>query len=232
MPKLRDWLRWDHIDILKLDCEGCEIAFARDILRGDPTYLHHVDQISLETHVTKTWVATREEVYYFGLHFALMEEAGFVMEWSQVFGCSKRHEVEGCMPEFQQYGYPCGYKDWPGGPSQCCTWQILSRFFMETIPPREWIFSHSRHRFPAQPRNGERDVVMAVIETFSRVSWLNGLLKYGNFIKQRLLGRTMLSFFVSIIAKSNSTKVIWASFCLTFLSEETNAHSKGRFCQL
>jgi hypothetical protein len=114
MPKLRFWLGVEHINILKLDCEGCEYALARDILREDPDFLKHVDQISIETHVTRTWMNTQEELYYFALHFALLEEAGFKLEWSDVFGCSKRHEVEGCMEELGQYGFPCGYDPWPG----------------------------------------------------------------------------------------------------------------------
>jgi len=115
MPKLRYWLGLDHVNIIKLDCEGCEFAFARDILREDPSFLSHVDQLSIETHVSKSWMTTREHLYYFGLHFALLEEAGFVMEWSQVFGCSKRHEEPGCLEEM--YGFPCGYKPWPGHPN-------------------------------------------------------------------------------------------------------------------
>lgn len=143
MPKLRYWLGVEHVNIIKLDCEGCEVrnkdhiislrylrprtlshychvnscsqfAFARDILREDPQFLSHVDQMSIETHVSKSWMTTREHLYYFGLHFALLEEAGFVMEWSQVFGCSKRHEEPGCIDEM--YGFPCGYKPWPGHP--------------------------------------------------------------------------------------------------------------------
>jgi hypothetical protein len=114
MPKLRYFLGLEHIDLLKIDCEGCEMALARDIIREDPYYLTHVDQISIETHVSKTWMTTREHVYYFGLMFPLLEEAGFEMEWSSVFGCSKRHEVQGCMPELAQYGWPCGFKPWPG----------------------------------------------------------------------------------------------------------------------
>ena len=139
MPMLRYWLRVKHVNIIKLDCEGCEVrtflfvccnnvcifpcfsffltfpcimcdqhAFARDILREDPEFLFHVDQMSIETHVSKAWMTTREHLYYFGLHFALLEEAGFRMEWSQVFGCTKHHEDYGCLDEM--YGFPCGFK--------------------------------------------------------------------------------------------------------------------------
>ena len=138
MPKLRYFLGLEHIELVKLDCEGCEVTLARDILREDPHYLFHVDQISIEAHVTRVWVDSREHVYYFGLMFALLEEAGFVMEWSSVFGCSKRHETPGCMPEFAKYGYPCGYKDWPGHPNvvkgRSCQEFTWKRYPKESTP--------------------------------------------------------------------------------------------------
>lgn len=115
-PKLRYFLGLEKIDVLKIDCEGCEVALSRDMLREDPEFLFKVDQISIETHVTKTWMSTREHIYYFGLMFVLLEEAGFKIEWSSVFGCSKRHEVAGCMPELGKYGWPCGHDPWPGHP--------------------------------------------------------------------------------------------------------------------
>ncbi len=121
-PKLRYFLGLDKVDILKIDCEGCEVALSRDILREDPYFFHHVEQISIETHMTKTWMTTREHVYYFGLLLVLLEEAGFVLEWSSVFGCSKRHEVEGCIDDIIDAGWPCGYKPWPGHPKVVKGW--------------------------------------------------------------------------------------------------------------
>jgi hypothetical protein len=116
MPKLRYFLGLEKIDLLKMDCEGCEVTLARDILREDPYFLHRVDQISIESHVTKAWMTTTEHVYYFAMMFALLEEAGFKMEWSSIFGCLKRHEIQGCLPEFEQYGWPCSYTEWPDHP--------------------------------------------------------------------------------------------------------------------
>ena len=110
MPSLRRFLTLDRVEIIKLDCEGCEVAFARDILAEDPTFLSKVDQISIETHVTRAWINSTEHLYYFALQFPLLEEAGHVLEWSSIFGCSKRHEEPGCLPELNASAWPCGYK--------------------------------------------------------------------------------------------------------------------------
>lgn len=101
LPQLRKFLGWDYIDIIKIDCEGCEVAMARDVLLEDPTFLDHVGQISIETHATKTWVNSTEELYYYALMFPLLEEAGFKLIWSTVFGCGK-WEHDGCRPEMEQ----------------------------------------------------------------------------------------------------------------------------------
>jgi hypothetical protein len=84
------------------------MAFPRDILREDPDFLKRVDQVSLETHTSRIWIETLEQLYYFGLNFPLLEEAGFTLVWTNVFGCMKKHEAVGCRPELIEWGYPCG----------------------------------------------------------------------------------------------------------------------------
>jgi len=101
LPKLRDFLDWDYVDIVKIDCEGCEVAMARDILTDDPSFLDKIGQISIETHATKSWVKTDEELYYYALQFPLLEDAGFKLIWSSVFGCGK-FEHDGCRPEMEE----------------------------------------------------------------------------------------------------------------------------------
>jgi len=108
VPSLMKTLGQDYVDVVKLDCEGCEIAFTRDILIEDPQFLHRVGQISLETHTSRIWIDTLEKLYYFALNFVLLEEAGFKLVWADVFGCGKPHEKPGCMDEIYKFKYPCG----------------------------------------------------------------------------------------------------------------------------
>jgi hypothetical protein len=108
LPQLRQFLDWDYVDIVKIDCEGCEVAMARDILAEDTSFLDKIGQISIETHATRTWVNTTEELYYYALMFPLLEDAGFKLIWSSVFGCG-RHEHDGCRPEMEgKMSMPCG----------------------------------------------------------------------------------------------------------------------------
>jgi len=110
LPSLRKLLKWNFLDIVKIDCEGCEIAMSRDILAEDADFLNHVGQISIETHATRSWINSTEELYYYALQFSLLEDAGFKLIWSSVFGCG-RHEHDGCMPEIQgKMGMSCGNK--------------------------------------------------------------------------------------------------------------------------
>ena len=102
IPTLRKFLKEEYTDILRLDCAGCEIALMRDILVEDPSFFHHFGQISVKKHAAKAFVETEEDLYYFGIMFPLLEEAGFDIVSSKVVGCKNKYETEDCRPEFNE----------------------------------------------------------------------------------------------------------------------------------
>lgn len=50
---LKKFLRYDRIEVLKMDCAGCEYALAQDILLEDPNFLHSVDQLGIAIDVSQ-----------------------------------------------------------------------------------------------------------------------------------------------------------------------------------
>mmetsp|Transcript_20278 Transcript_20278/g.28894 ORF Transcript_20278/g.28894 Transcript_20278/m.28894 type:complete len:304 (+) Transcript_20278:99-1010(+) len=97
VPTLKKFLKLSKINVLKMDCEGCEYALARDILQEEPDFFDHVDQFSFEVHLTKVWIQDTESLYYFAFLFKLLHDAGLKLQHSVMGSCSGRDEKAGCM---------------------------------------------------------------------------------------------------------------------------------------
>lgn len=109
VPSLRKFLNIQKINVLKMDCEGCEYALARDVVLEEgitSDFFHRVDQFSLEVHMSKVWVGDKETIYYLGLLYKLLDEAGLKLHHFFIDHCSPTDESVGCMPEFMTVGYP------------------------------------------------------------------------------------------------------------------------------
>ena len=107
VPGLKRFLGHDRIDVLKMDCEGCEYALAQDILLEDPAFLHSVDQLALEIHVSRQWLKTEAHAHHLGLLYALAKEAGLELVETVLGGCHPDHEAPGCHPALLEAGFPC-----------------------------------------------------------------------------------------------------------------------------
>jgi len=97
VPLLRKALGIKHINVLKMDCEGCEYALARDIARDDPTFFNHVDQFAVEIHLAKEWLDSDETFYYLGLLYKQLSDAGFRCHDVRQSSCSMKDERSGCF---------------------------------------------------------------------------------------------------------------------------------------
>ncbi|KAJ3038807.1 Methyltransferase-like protein 24 [Rhizophlyctis rosea] len=108
LPGLKRFLGHEHVNVLKIDCEGCEYALARDVAREDPTFFSKVDQLAIEIHVSRNWIKTSEHVHYLGLLYHMLEVNGFRIMDSKIYPCNSYDEALGCPKEFEEIGYVCG----------------------------------------------------------------------------------------------------------------------------
>ena len=107
VPGLKKFLRHDRIDVLKMDCEGCEYALAQDILLEDPDFLRTVDQLAIEIHVSRKWLKTEAHAHHLGMLYALAKDSGLRLVETVFGGCHPDDEAPGCHPVLQAAGFPC-----------------------------------------------------------------------------------------------------------------------------
>mmetsp|Transcript_4341 Transcript_4341/g.6760 ORF Transcript_4341/g.6760 Transcript_4341/m.6760 type:complete len:334 (+) Transcript_4341:118-1119(+) len=105
VPSVKRFLNIERITVLKMDCEGCEFSIARDILNEEPTFFQKVDQFTFEAHLNKNWLNDKESLYYFGMLFKLLHEAGLEVMGTSIGGCGPLDD-KGYMKELANIGYP------------------------------------------------------------------------------------------------------------------------------
>jgi hypothetical protein len=107
-PQVMAFLGHKKINVLKMDCEGCEYALARDIARMDADFFSKVDQFAIEVHVSKWWLKDELHLHYLGLLYHMLAKNNLELVHATVGGCSLHHETVGCLQELEAIQYPCG----------------------------------------------------------------------------------------------------------------------------
>eukprot|EP00928_Gymnodinium_smaydae_P032585 TRINITY_DN23557_c0_g1_i1.p1 TRINITY_DN23557_c0_g1~~TRINITY_DN23557_c0_g1_i1.p1 ORF type:complete len:475 (-),score=60.37 TRINITY_DN23557_c0_g1_i1:389-1813(-) len=101
-----------RLDVLKMDCEGCEYTIADYVLcKGrfahacDRNFFHKVDQFALEVHTMDSMLLTERHGLNLGKLFWLLNEAGLSIIHSHYLSCG---EVPPKCPDIlRKAGYPC-----------------------------------------------------------------------------------------------------------------------------
>lgn len=101
VPALRKLLGHDHVTVLKMDCEGCEYALARDILEQDPDFFSRVDQFAVEVHYSKRWMKTIAHLHALAALVELLEDAGMDLVHFDITGCSGVDQATGIIEEMK-----------------------------------------------------------------------------------------------------------------------------------
>jgi hypothetical protein len=108
VPKLQKCFGHTSIDILKMDCEGCEYSLARDIEEQDSRFFEYVNQFVVEFHISKRWIETSQHLLNFGKLLYFLEKADLHLIDASLDGCAPQDEAFGCPQELLDIGYPCG----------------------------------------------------------------------------------------------------------------------------
>lgn len=93
--------------VLKLDCEGCEYAIANAVATEYPRLFAHVDQVTMEVHVSRKWMHDTDDMFRLGMLFHMMMREGLQLQHATTDACGAQDEAAGCLPEFVASGMTC-----------------------------------------------------------------------------------------------------------------------------
>ena len=108
IPSLMKWRRDERIDVLKMDCEGCEYSIAKDVCLESPQFFESVGQFAVEIHMSKVWLNSSEYIFSLGKLFQALDEAKLKLAHSSIRGCAPADEEAGCLDILDDVGIPCG----------------------------------------------------------------------------------------------------------------------------
>ena len=107
-------LKAARLQLLNLNCDGCEYAIARDVVQEAPHFFDSVDQVSVVFHLSqkKGWLDSDESAYYFGLMLEMLDKSHLEIQKIEVMPCEEDDGETGlCHDKLKYLGYPCGNKN-------------------------------------------------------------------------------------------------------------------------
>lgn len=107
VPKIQKSFSHITIDVLKMDCEGCEYSLARDIEEENPNFFDNIDQFATEIHVAKYWINSEMHLLNMGKLFLLLEQAGLRLMHASMSGLGYESKNLQCPQEILDIKYPC-----------------------------------------------------------------------------------------------------------------------------
>ena len=84
------WITWT---LSNWTVKGVKLLSHEIILAEDPKFLERVGQITIETHATKAWINTTEQLYYFALIFPLVRDSNHLWIPRSWFSCTQFIEL-------------------------------------------------------------------------------------------------------------------------------------------
>jgi hypothetical protein len=107
IPALKKCFKHERINVLKMDCEGCEFSLARDVENEMPDFFSFVDQVAVEIHVSKFWMKTWTHVMNLAKLFALLNSNNLQLADVDMGPCAGFYQSYGCSSALLEAGYPC-----------------------------------------------------------------------------------------------------------------------------
>jgi len=104
--KFKADLGYDWLNILKMDCEGCEFQLYDDVIAEDPAFFTKVGQFAIEIHISKFWIKNDTYVEKLGALFHLLFVSGLDLAHAAITHCAPFHESTGFPSLLKEIGYP------------------------------------------------------------------------------------------------------------------------------
>lgn len=96
-----------YLNVLKMDCEGCEYQLGFNVLHDDPHFFNRVLQINIEIHLPRKYLKSEVEMRGLATLYKQLTAAGLQLVHMDDGKCSGEDQKTGCHPKLELAGIPC-----------------------------------------------------------------------------------------------------------------------------